>query len=133
MVEQRAVAVLGVGELLGEVRQHLHVILVDFRELFDQRRVLAVMRDAMEALIRGRAFRIAPSGQIAREQQGADAGDIGLVRQSQQVEHQLDVLVEGLGNAGRHSEILGRRRRCVGGDRKPPFDLADVLGETVEA
>ena len=33
MIEQRAVAVLGLRQLVDKVRQHLHVILVDLREL----------------------------------------------------------------------------------------------------
>ena len=71
-------------------------------------RVLAVMRHAVEAGRRRLTFRIRPAGEVAREEQRADAGDVGLERQREQIELQLDVLVERLRHAHRHGDVLGR-------------------------
>ena len=69
-------------------------MLVDLRQLFDQIRIFTVVRTAMESQRRRFAFRIDTAGQIAREQHGADAGNVGLIAEHQQVEHDLDVLIE---------------------------------------
>ena len=56
MIEQRAVAIVGVSQFVDEVRQHLHVILVDLRQLLDRIRIFAVVRAAMEAQRRATRF-----------------------------------------------------------------------------
>ena len=51
------------------------------------------MRAGMERN-RDAAFRVRANGEVAGEEQRADAGDVGAERQREQVELQLDVLVE---------------------------------------
>ena len=120
------------GQRADQVRQHLDVVLVDLRQLGDPPRILAVMRHAVEARRRRFALRVGAAGQVAGEEQRADAGDVGLERQRQQVELQLDVLVEGLRHADRHLHVLGRDGRGLHRNLQPPLDLADVLGVVVE-
>ena len=88
------------------------------------------MRHAVEAGGRRLALRVGPAGQVAREEQRADAGDVGLERQRQQVELQLDVLVERLRHADRHGHVCGRDRRRLHRDLQPALDLAHVLARS---
>ena len=114
------------------MRQHLDVVLVDLRELADLSRILAVMRHAVEAGGRCRAFRVRPAGEVAREEQRADARDVGLERQREQVELQLDVLVEGLRHAHRHRHVFRRDGRGLHRNLQATLDLADVGRVVVE-
>ena len=68
------------------------------------------MRHAVEAGSRRLALGVGPARQVAGEQQRADASDVGLERQRQQIELQLDVLVECLRHANRHGHIRRARR-----------------------
>ena len=49
MIQQRAVAIRSVLQLVDEIRQALHVILVELRIARDVLRILGVMRSAVEA------------------------------------------------------------------------------------
>ena len=98
-------------ELLDEVGQHLHVVLVDLRQLVDQVRIFAVMRATVERQRWRCAFRIDATGEVAREQQRADAGDIGLERQHLQVEQKFDIVLE----RARHAHGLIRNEDIAGG------------------
>ena len=82
------------------------MILVELRILRDPVRVFGVVRAAVET-DRWSAFRIRAAGEIARIEHGRDAGDVGLEGERQQVELQLDVLVERLGNAVRSRPSSG--------------------------
>ena len=85
------------------------------------------MRPAVETQ-RGRfALGIRPAGEVAGKQQRADARDVGLEGQRQQIELQLDVFVEGLRHADRHGHIGRRDGRGLHRNLQPALDLADVL------
>src|SRR5215475_9832288 len=99
MIQQRAIALMNLGELLSEIRNHLHVVLVDLRELIDSSRILAMMGPAVEPQRRRFAFRICPARKIACKQERADARNVGLESKRQQVELQLDVFIKSLWNA----------------------------------
>ena len=80
------------------------LILTSVRDLL---RVVAVMRHRVMRL--GDAdLRVRPLADLARHHEREHARDVGLVRERQQVEHQLDVLVERLRHADRR---VGHRDR----------------------
>jgi hypothetical protein len=85
-IEERSVALLLLREIFDQVRQHLHVVLIDLRQLADLPRILAVMRHAVETSGRRRALRIRAAGEVACEEQCADARDVGLESEREQVE-----------------------------------------------
>jgi hypothetical protein len=69
--------------------------------------------------------------QVARAEHRGHAGDVGLERQRQHVEVQLDVLVELLRNTGRQVEfrhVAGR----LGRDLDAPFDLTNLVGVLID-
>ena len=94
MIQQRAVAIVGLLQLVDEMGGHLHVVLIELGEVGDSRRIFAMVRAAMEAQSGHFAFRVGPVGQVAPEQQRADACDVGAERKGEQVELQLDVQIE---------------------------------------
>jgi hypothetical protein len=96
------------------------------------RRRLTVVRHTVEAGVRRFAGRVGAPGQVAREQQRADARDVSLERQRQQIELQLDVLVERLRHTHRHFDVLWRNRRCLDGNLQAPLDLLHLLRVFVE-
>src|SRR5579885_1587398 len=82
MIEHGSVAIRRLGHLVDQVRQHFDVILVNFRELGDAAGIFAVMGSAVETGRGGFAFRVSAAGEIAGEQQGSHAGDVGLEGQA---------------------------------------------------
>ena len=50
-------------------------------------------------------MRVGPSTQLSTEHEGEDACDVGLIGQRDQVEHQLHVIFEGIGNTNRPSQL----------------------------
>ena len=58
--------------------------------------------------------------------------DVGLERQGQQVELQLDVLVERLRDPDRHGHVGRGDRGRLHRDLQPALDLAHVLGIVVQ-
>ena len=95
VIEQRAVAVGRRRELLDEVREALHVIRLDPHELVDALLVVRVVRQRVERVRHAdvvvRAVRALGHHDVRR-----DAREVRLVRERDQVEHQLDLLVERL-------------------------------------
>jgi len=91
------------------------------------------MRHAMET--RGGRFArwISPARQVSREQQRAYARDVRLEGQSHQIELQLNVFIESLGHADRHTHIGGSNRRSLHGDVQPALNLAYVVRVVVDA
>ena len=90
-----------------EVRDLLDVIRVDLRNLLALLRLVLVVRDGV-VRVRDADGRIGPVAQLAADQEGDDARDVGLPGEELQVEHQIDVLLEGVRDAEGHGEI-GRR------------------------
>ena len=126
MIEQRAVAVCGRTQFLDEVRQQAGVVAVDQGELIHVRAVIRMMRRHMEPVAHA-ALRINGAAGVARIHHGGDARDVRLKRQSLQVEHDLEVVVERFGNAhGRigHFQVFGR---LVLGLLDAALDLAYVV------
>ena len=85
MIEQRAVAVRGLGQVVDEVGQHLHVILIDLRERLDNLRIFAVMRHAVETGSGRFTGRVSAAGEVAGKQQRAHARDVGLESQGEKM------------------------------------------------
>ena len=79
-------------------------------------------------------LRIGAEVQLATEHERDDARDVGAERQPLQLVHQLDVLVEALGNTGRTFERrqLGvvaalRRAECAARPRAPSRDIPSTV------
>jgi len=132
MIEQRPVSVLRLRQPFHEVRQHGDVIAVQSGVFRFSLHVFPMMRTGMERN-GGAAFGVAAHSEITREEQRGDASDVGTERQSQQVELQLDVLIEGFRNPDRDDGVrrCGGRRLCR--DLQSPFDLAHIVGVFIEA
>ena len=134
MIQQIAVAIRGVLQLLQEVRQQADVIAVELREFGDLGGIFAVMRAGMERRLHA-AFRPHAAADVAAHLECRDAGDVGHERQRLQIEHQLDVLFERIG----HAERSGRQRagfaaRIVFFDfLNAALDLAHVVQIRVQA
>ena len=129
LVEQRRVAVLRCDcSFSRKYGSRLDVIPVDLAELGDVRRLVAVMRRRVEAL-GDAALRIDAARRVAAHLEREHARDVGLERERLQVEHQLDVLVERVGHAGRRAGQLARLAAHVArlDLLDAPLDLADVL------
>src|SRR4051812_24321623 len=86
----------------------------------------------MESQCWRRALRIDTTGEVTREQHGADARDVGLEAERKQIEHDLDVLVERLRYAHGHCEILWCRGRRTRGDLQATLDFAHVLSKGIQ-
>ena len=99
VIQQRAVAVRQLCELVEEVREQARVIAVQHREARLVVLVVGMMREDVEG-IADAALRIHGIAQFLRQHEGADAGDLRLPGQRQQVVHQLDVLFHVFRNAG---------------------------------
>ena len=84
-----------------------HVIGVDTHDLFDQFRIAAMMRDGVMS-VGDPDFAVRPRAAFAAEHDSCDARRAGLERGGQKVEHQLGIIAEIGGNAGR---FFDRRRR----------------------
>ena len=133
MIQQRSVAVGRSGKFVYEIRQHLHVILIDLRKLVDAFRILAMMRTAVETQRRSFALWIRAAREVARKQHGADPRDVGLEGESQKAELQFDMFVERLRYTDRHRHIGRRNRRSLHRDVEPPFDLTHILRVLIQA
>ena len=124
VVEQRAVAVGGGPELLDEVSEQLQVVRVDAGDLLHELRVAAMVGERMVRV--GNAdLGIALQAPLASDHHGRDAREVGLEGHHLEVEHQLDVLGERRGDAGR---LLDARRELgafLFRPLQPPLDLPD--------
>ena len=80
------------------------------------------------------ALRIDARRAVAADLEREDARDVGGERQRLQVEHQLDVLVERVGHAGRRAGQLARLAARVArlDALDAPLDLADVVEVLIE-
>ena len=86
--------------------------MLSFAYLASCSRPIAVVRQPVMAL--GDAdFGIGAEVELAPQHERRDAGEVGLKRQPLQVEHQVDVLVESLGNPHRTIERRQHGRRAV--------------------
>ena len=81
VIQQRAVPIGRVLQLVQIVGQALHVIAVDLGVILDAIRVLRVVRSAMETCV-GAAGRETAAGQIAGIEHGRHARDVRLEGQS---------------------------------------------------
>ncbi len=110
VIEQRSVAILGRLQSLDELREEREVIRVHFRVHFDRRRPVAVVRDRMVRL--GDAdVEIRPLTELASQHECEHTRQVGLIRDEQQVEQELDVFFEGLGHTHRGIRYVGNRAR----------------------
>ena len=127
MIEQRAVAVRRVLQLLEEVPELRDVVGLDLDVLLHLLGPVLVVGDGMMAV--GDAnLRIRPVADLARDHERHDARDIGLVGQRHQVVHQLDVLLV----VERHTRRTRRQLQILValallGALNPPLNLAHVL------
>ena len=128
VVQQRAVAVRRVLQLLEQVRHQADVIGVERREVEDLLLLAAVVRRVVERALEA-ALRIAAVRRVAPQLEREDARDVGRERQHLQVEHQLDVLAERVRHADRRRRQLPQLAAAVArlDDLDPPLDLAHVL------
>ena len=126
VIQQRAVAVRRLLQLLDEVGELRHVVGVQQREAIHVAAVVRVVRQVVER-IADAGLREDGAAQLAREHQRRDARDVRLERDHLQVHQQLEVLLERRRHAGRHvrqRDVLARRRL---GALNPPLDLAHVV------
>ena len=131
VVEQRAVAVLRRRHLLEEAPEDLHVERVDLRQL---RELLGPL-----AVVRGRVVRVGDPdlgerahALLAADQEARDAGQVGLERHQHQVEHEVGVLLEDGGDAGRLHHVGQLAVALALGDLDAALDVAhrvEVPGE----
>jgi hypothetical protein len=131
VIEQRAVAVGRCLQLAEEVREQLHVVLIELREAVLVLLHVRVVRQRVER-IADPALGVDLAAQLLAHQEGRHAGDLRLPRQHLQVVHQRDVLLDVLRHAGgrrRDVEIVGQ---LLAGLLDTPFDFADVLEILVE-
>jgi hypothetical protein len=116
VIEQRAVAV---REWRAASRTYSDnsedVMAVDLRALLHAERIAQVMRDRMMR-IRHADLGIGAAAELAADHERRDPGNVALIREPLQVEHQPGVLLEGIGHPGR--AIEGRLLEIEGG---PPF------------
>ena len=116
MVEQRAVAIGGVGELVDEVAEQLHVEGVERGEPGQLFRAVAVVRGRMVRL--GAAhLRIGASAQLARLEEGGDPREVALVGEHEQVEHQFRVFLVRGRHTGRAFHLRQFARHLLFGQR----------------
>ena len=76
------------------------MVRVDLGDLRDVLRVVAVVRDGVVLLVDAK-LRVGPRAELAVGHERGDPGQVGLVRDGQQVVHQRDVLLERLRDADR--------------------------------
>ena len=130
VIQKVAIAVGAFPQLLEKISQRFDVIRIQFRVILHLFRIVAVVRHRVMRL--GQAnLGVWAIHVFASHHQRADTCDVRLERQHLQVEHQLDVLLEGFGHAGR---LLGQCKVPVGrfGLRDALFDVAngvEILAE----
>ena len=131
VVEHHAVALRHRRQLLDQVRELLEVVLVDLVQPLELRCLVLMVRQRM-VRVRDADLRIRAAADFAREHEGADAGQVGLVGQRQQVHHQLGVLAV----VARHADRLIDDRQLPGalllGHLDAPLGVADRLEVLVE-
>ena len=109
------------------------MIAVDLRERVHAGAGIGVVRGGVEAVANAAAG-IRRAAGIARVHHRRDAGDLRLVREHLQVEHQLDVILERLGHAdGRFGNVRRRSADCSVGLLDAALDFADVVEILAEA
>ena len=101
VIQQRAIAVRRLLQLLRQICRRRHVVPVELGIVGNGRRDVRVVRPAMEtntgAAVREQFVlreRIASTGQVACAQQGCNAGDVGLEGEGDQVVVHLDMVIE---------------------------------------
>ena len=87
------------------------MILVDQRKLVHVGAIVGVVRGDVEAVANA-ALRVDRAAGVARIHHGGDARDLGAEGQHLQVEHDLEVFVEGFRNAHRRLRQLQIGRDC---------------------
>ena len=104
------------------------MVAVDLAELDDRVLAAAVVRRRVERPV-GAAQRVDPARRVAAHLEREHAGDVALEGEGLHVEHQLDVLVERVGHAGRRRRQLARLAAHVPllDPLDAPLDLADVV------
>ena len=100
---------------------------VDLRNLLALLRLVLVVRDGV-VRVRDADGGIRPVAQLAADQEGDHACDVGLPGEELQVEHQIDVLLEGVGDTEGHREV-GRRLQVA---PLRPLDAALHVPDRVE-
>ena len=110
------------------------MIAVDLHEVGDAILALAVMRRRVERRPDA-AVRIHPRRAVAAHLEREHAGHVGGKRQHLQVEHQLDVLVERVGDANRRlGQLAGFARRVLRFNAlNAAFDFAHLFEERAKA
>ncbi len=128
LVEEAGAALLDACEPIEEVGNQPHVVPVDLGELQDVVGPAAVVRRRMEALV-DTALGVDPAGGVPAHLEREDAGHVRLEGERLQVEHQLDVLVEGVGHTRGRTRQFALFAAFVAGHHAgdPPLDLADVV------
>ena len=96
------------GQLVHQVGELAEVVLVDLVQALQLRRLVLVMRQRV-VRVGDADLRIGVSADFARQHEGADPGEVGLVGQREQVHHQLGVL----GVVGRHADRLLDHRQLA--------------------
>src|SRR6266511_145062 len=134
VIEQRAVAVGCRLQLLEEVRDQAHVILVDGVELQNAVFPFLVVRRGMEARVDA-ALRVHATRTVAAHLERKHARDLRCERDRLQIEHQPDVLLEIVRYAsGRFGHFADFATAIVRLDfLDPPLDLPYVVEILVEA
>ena len=108
MIQQTAVAIRGGGKPIEETFQHGDVIGVDLREQILVLLFVGMMRRVVEAFADTTLWEAGVAAFACHHQRG-DAGDFGFVGQHLQIEHQVDVVLETVGDAQwriRYFELL---------------------------
>src|SRR6185503_1412881 len=126
VLEQVAVAVGRVLQPLQELGEQAHVVRVDLRFLLHLLRVVVVVRDRVMTV--GDAdLRVAQPRQLAAHHERRHAREVALERERLELEHQVHVLLERLGDAARRRRRLQPALRAlILGLHDSPLDLADV-------
>ncbi len=125
-VEQGPVALWNRLKPVQEIGHHGGVIGVDFRLVGNLLRVVAVVRDGVESF-RYANFRISATAQLASQHERRDPCQISLEGEDLQVEHQLGVSLERVGNAGRLQHLRHLTRTLFFGQLDTPLDTPDRL------
>ncbi|HIC53184.1 MAG TPA: hypothetical protein EYO97_05075, partial [Gemmatimonadetes bacterium] len=111
----------------------LSVEIIDLRQLCQLFRVVTVMGQPVVRVWHPQV-RVGSSTQLATEHEGEDAGDVGLIGEREQVEHQLDVLLVGVGHADRTSQLGKLGVGTLGLSQLDPAleraDRVEILGDS---
>src|SRR5678815_895180 len=98
VVEQRAIAVGSVAQLLQIIREEFQMVLLNLGALLHLDRIVLMMRQRMMRL-RNADLWVRPRALLAPVHECDDAGDVRLIREKLQVVEKTGVLVETLRNA----------------------------------